>query len=710
MPLHSTGADHSADGDAQTEAMERRAQTGLGVLGQNTRLAHRFDDETLSDILSFHTAERTQAFVRDLQDTDLMSSGALPAAASEDDQLAGKSYLQSSVLEPYASLCNMSVASLTAFVDNQRQQFSASAKSKDPAVSHQQELPEQEPGQVTQSVAEVEAYFMPSDRWRRPSDYVSHLVHKFEREWINPKTKTIQPRPLKRDQALFVAQFAAACNAVWDDEQSILDGSLEVKDRRCFNFLVLGQAGSGKTAVVQDVCIPAIDFLFPTTAGKESSILIVCSKWSQAENISTPTHKAVTCHRAGLVGVQSFRNKELLPGDKKAALVRAWTSRRALIIEEVSMVAPPLYNMLLYRSFHGRREHWCIEESEYDKLSGAFGRMPIVIQLGDFLQLKPTGSSVSLITDPKELEKQVNYDYPVEYQQAMKLFCSTPLCFEFQASNRFVDEKLRDMMAFMRAPAKKLPHVLEAAWESIQLRPSDDRLQQRRFQEGHMIAIYWETVARWMMMRAKRDAQSLGTPLFLIQAADESVPAMPVHVAKKLMNKANPKDTGLMHGMLALHLGMRIRLLEALDVKHGLVKDAEGEVVHVACHPLDQDYVDAAMASGAEMIYLKHLPLGVWVKMDKYENCPSMEFLDGEQSPAMRHLVFIEPQSSDVFMFRDYRVKRTGFVRCQIWGANLFNINSWRMYTGHFLATSFEVFGAICFLFRVLKVFLGYQF
>ena len=105
MPLHSTGADHSADGDAQTEVMERRAQTGLGVLGQNTRLAHRFDDETPSEILSFRTAERTQAFVRDLQDTDLMSSGALPAAASEDDQLAGKSYLQSSVLEPYASLC-----------------------------------------------------------------------------------------------------------------------------------------------------------------------------------------------------------------------------------------------------------------------------------------------------------------------------------------------------------------------------------------------------------------------------------------------------------------------------------------------------------------------------------------------------------------------------------------------------------------------------
>ena len=116
------------------------------------------------------------------------------------------------------------------------------------------------------------------------------------------------------------------------------------------------------------------------------------------------------------------------------------------------MVAPPMYNMLLYRSFHGRREHWQVAEAEYDKISGAFGRMPLVIHLGDFLQLKPTGSSVSLITDPLELEKHCE-SYPAEFQQAMKLFCNTPLCFEFQSSNRFVDEKLHDLMAFMRAPA-----------------------------------------------------------------------------------------------------------------------------------------------------------------------------------------------------------------------------------------------------------------
>ena len=72
----------------------------------------------------------------------------------------------------------------------------------------------------------------------------------------------------------------------------------------------------------------------------------------------------------------------------------------------------------------------------------------------------------------------------------------------------------------------------------------------------------------------------------------------------------------MMHGMLAVNLGMKMRLLEALDVTKGLVKDAEGVFVDLVCHPLDQDHVDAAMASGAERIYLKHLPLGIWLRMD----------------------------------------------------------------------------------------------
>ena len=70
------------------------------------------------------------------------------------------------------------------------------------------------------------------------------------------------------------------------------------------------------------------------------------------------------------------------------------------------MIGPDLYNMLLFRSFHGRRTRWDVQEPEYDKLNGAFGRMPIVIHLGDFLKKKRIDcDSISFIHDIKERER-----------------------------------------------------------------------------------------------------------------------------------------------------------------------------------------------------------------------------------------------------------------------------------------------------------------
>ena len=193
--------------------------------------------------------------------------------------------------------------------------------------------------------------------------------------------------------------------------------------------------------------------------------------------------------------------------------------------------------------------------------------MPIVIHLGDFLQKKPIGGhSISLIDDLKERERsgKLPENFPPEYQMAMKLFCQVPICFELQASNRIKEPNLRALMSFIRDPPRKIPDEIKAHWEAIQVWDDDERLGEERFQTGHMIAIYWATVARWIMMRAKRDAVALRTPLVLVQAADVSRPMMPVAEAKKFMNVVNPKDSGGMHGMLPLHVGMRIRLLDAL--------------------------------------------------------------------------------------------------------------------------------------------------
>ena len=81
----------------------------------------------------------------------------------------------------------------------------------------------------------------------------------------------------------------------------------------------------------------------------------------------------------------------------------------------------------------------------------------------------------------------------------------------------------------------------------------------------------WETCSPWVMMRARRDALALKTQFFLLQAADSASPPLTKQMAKKLLNVYNPHETGHMHGMLPLHLGMRVRFLVSLDKRRGLV-------------------------------------------------------------------------------------------------------------------------------------------
>ena len=140
-----------------------------------------------------------------------------------------------------------------------------------------------------QDESDATARFAPSDSWRRPSDYVAHMVKRFEDAWTNPRSGKKESRPLKRDQVYFVAHFAHCCNTVWDEDRKVEEGELNVKNLTCFNILLMGQGGSGKTAVVQEIVLRTLDFLF----GSEAT-LIVCSKWSQAENISTtPTRPSL---------------------------------------------------------------------------------------------------------------------------------------------------------------------------------------------------------------------------------------------------------------------------------------------------------------------------------------------------------------------------------------------------------------------------------
>ena len=123
-------------------------------------------------------------------------------------------------------------------------------------------------------------------------------------------------------------------------------------------------------------------------------------------------------------------------------------------------------------------------------------------------------------------------------------------------------------------------------------------------------------------------------------------------MAAKLMNQANPAKTGTIHSLLAVHVGMRVRLLDHLEKSgSGLVKDAEGTVVRIVVNELDETLEEEAISNSAPTIYLRHMPKGIWVRMDKYVDAPFSKVLQRSDATLTladaKDLVFVEARIAD---------------------------------------------------------------
>ncbi len=74
------------------------------------------------------------------------------------------------------------------------------------------------------------------------------------------------------------------------------------------------------------------------------------------------------------------------------------------------MVAAAWYNMLDVRSMHGRSKLHEVSEVSYKQPHHHFGRVPIVIRLGEVLQLSPT-ANISLVEDVNGRNQDGSYKY-----------------------------------------------------------------------------------------------------------------------------------------------------------------------------------------------------------------------------------------------------------------------------------------------------------
>jgi len=142
-------------------------------------------------------------------------------------------------------------------LNQQRRAFETADAGTIDAISSDDELPPAQDASNRHNL-EAKAYFVPDETWQRPSDYIAFLASEFEAGNTTLPGKKKKTKKLTRGQVLFLMGFADACNKVWQQEQD----DIPMQDRQQFMFLLMGQGGSGKTAIVQEIVLPAVDFIW----------------------------------------------------------------------------------------------------------------------------------------------------------------------------------------------------------------------------------------------------------------------------------------------------------------------------------------------------------------------------------------------------------------------------------------------------------------
>ena len=133
-------------------------------------------------------------------------------------------------------------------------------------------------------------------------------------------------------------------------------------------------------------------------------------------------------------------------GSKQQALQQLWSSVRVLVVEEISMVSALLYNMLDFRAMIGRGAMFKVTAHTYTRTGHAFGRVPIVLHLGDFFQLRPT-AQLSLLDDLDAKDKDGNNVYCTLMCQrkcSMHKTCLAPYLMSLSFAGRCVSSRAFD--------------------------------------------------------------------------------------------------------------------------------------------------------------------------------------------------------------------------------------------------------------------------
>ena len=447
---------------------------------------------------------------------------------------------------------------------------------------------------------------------------------------------------LNRQQILAVAPIAWVMEQMWlnrsNPDSMLADGAC---NESC-NCLWLGAGGSGKTYAYSKVLRPMFRRYF-----SEAGYIV-----------GAPTHAAVrllgpeakTLHKWANVSPNTGLDRRSLRSAKNKGnpIEKKIIEVMAVLLDELSMNPPDVYHAAGFRFALLRQERMMLGMSRY--LQEWFGRVPIGVQLGDFLQLRPTAQrslcewhDAQRATDTAAAASSSDEEPVADEEAAQRTSNAAELgrnlfknslqrVVHFTGSGRFSDcpsgQQLVQILMCMRE-GKRMPDDLWAAlqaraYSKEQLRAEESR---QRLLDAHWGGLAWEQVARLQHVRIGLEAKALNKIVYLVQAIDRATGSNELTREQCIsaLQIVNMTKTHYLMGICPLYEGMAARISCILDAPL-LNRELPVIVRSIKLHPNEP-----AIEDGCGCVVLRYQPVAVLVEIDdpNYKNIQ----LPGEMAP-----------------------------------------------------------------------------
>ena len=287
---------------------------------------------------------------------------------------------------------------------------------------------------------------------------------------------------LTEEQRAICKWFGDALDVAFDEERQ----GVPLHARKQSACLLIGAAGTGKSAIILQIVLPIFLEYFPAEDNEERYAIITFSR-AQRDAISNETFRAKTAHAAVGMRVASLRNQHMALNTKRAQCERTWNSKIFVVQDEVSLFPAMVQNMLLYRSMRSRQNKHGLQPDMYGDVDHLMGRVPILLIAGDFLQIKPA-KEISIADDLDALEEAGKKIHP-EHHTAQDAILGISDVIQLTKSKRFLDEAMSAVMQAVRRSRPNSP-LAEEDLQKLRERKIENcqsELITPLFADGHIV-------------------------------------------------------------------------------------------------------------------------------------------------------------------------------------------------------------------------------